>query len=228
MKTDNIGFAYSYVERNLNGKGPNEEYIIFEALIRRKDNVNPVLTNAHGDSLLIRAWYVDTPTKFVQYLPEMKYLCNITGARLYMNLDVKSAKKFSLAFIDETHDFAMNVLKNNQVSVKNTIKMPLSVLASGRSSVHDKRKILVDVDEPNEHRCEDALKGLIALIPEGVSYNILKTVNGAHLIIDRTGLQCAGYSINIKGLSELYDFTIKENAMTVVYFNNEDVVGEIN
>lgn len=228
MKLDNTDFAHTYVKRNLDGCGPNEQYIIFEALIRRKDNANPVFTNAHGDSLLLRAWYVDTLSKFEKYLPEMKYLCKITGARLYMTLDTKSTDKFSVAFAKEANEVVLNMLRKNQVSAKNVIKMPLSVLASDCSSVHAKKKILIDIDETQQDRCDNVLNSLINVIPEGVSFNMIKSANGAHLIIDRTGLNSVEFCENVESLLEVYDFTVKKNAMTVVYFNKEEIIHETN
>lgn len=219
MRLNNIGFAHNYVQEQLRNCVENDQYIVFEALIRNKDKVNPVIQK----TMLLRTWYIDSIAKFDKHVKEMRYLCDITGARLYMVTDVKSTRNFTLNLLNEIHKLEMNVMRCNEISVKGTIKLPLSVIVSDESSVHNKRKYLIDIDIEDETNRTNAEEQIIKALPENVSYDRLSTVNGAHLIIDRNNLPQVVLSDIISKVDNNDDVTIKYNAMTVIYYNTECV-----
>lgn len=234
MILDNTEFARNYVNKQLKDRdGRNNEYIVFEALIRKKDKVN---THIVGDSLLLRSWFIDSPVKFELYADEMKHLCDVTGARLYMATDTKSTKKFALHLVNEFHKVVANLLRNNDMSVKNLINLPFSALMQAESNIHNKRKYLIDIDVPDADLRKEVERQIIETIPENVSFSRLDTVNGAHIIIDRDipyyklkeDVKRIFDDVVFVNTTQKAEVVVKENAMTVVYynvahFNNEDV-----
>ena len=71
-------------------------YYKFEALVRNTDGHNDLYYEGMSNTnknILIKTWWVDTEEYYQRMKKEMKTLCDMTGARLYVLLDRKSCKR---------------------------------------------------------------------------------------------------------------------------------------
>ena len=215
MYLNNAPQARLYVEKALKDLPANTEFILFEAIVRKKDNPNNPYLIAHKDSFLVRSWYVDTLERFDKLIQEMITIAHFTGARLYMCCDVKSVDRMAKAYIMKFQGLANRMINRDKPSLKAMMNSPVSVAASEEASIHQKRTYLFDIDTEDANVWAEVYNA----IPDDLKEQSLafKSPNGHHIITPR-------FNIGIKPEGEFLhpDVTVKPNAMTIVYYNDEE------
>lgn len=221
MLVDNRRLIRNMLEEILPKDEVGDGFFKFEALVRTKDNPNNVFIKQHSGSFLIHSWVVKTLNQYDKYIDEMVELCNLTGARLYVNLDQKSTEKLVVDLADSSMSLIKQMLRKNQVSTKNTFNLLNSITSRNTTSIHDTRKYLFDVD------CRDVkvLSQVLNLITANNTIErcmvVLDSPNGWHVVVDRFNIE----DIKEK-LESMEEVEVKDNALTVVYFNKEEEVDE--
>ena len=214
MRVDNRDVIRRLIEDNLS-ESTDDGFYKFEAIIRKKDNPDNIFMKNHKGSFLVHSWLIKTLNDYDKYMDEMVSLCNLTGARLYMNLDKRSTEKTVIKLADDTQELLKHIIRKNLVSTKNTFNILNSITSRKEVSVHSTRKYLFDVD------CRDVnvLACVINLVTDNNTaernVTVLDSPNGWHVVVDRFDVS------NIRELIEnMGNVDIKDNAMTVVYFSN--------
>lgn len=222
-------------------------YYKFIALIRAKDNSGVIDTKERGE-IFVRQWFVDSQTSLLKYREDMISLCKATGARLYVTTDRKSVKKTIFKMLEQLQDIIKQYVfgAENPVSIRKLSKFSAS--ASSLAECSDGNKYwLIDIDDKDEIG-EDKVNQLsqdFEYIFADKKIIRFKTVNGWHLLIKRNfdyraefakRWQRAKDSLNHQdGMKRLFyiqeeevfrrlyelrsNYEIKENALTLVYFN---------
>lgn len=153
----------------------------FEALIRNTDGENPLyyegISNANKN-ILIKNWFVDSKKYYEKIKNEMKVLCTLTGARLYVTLDRKSNKKLIQTIFSKVNEMILETLKGTNYGVKKINKLMSSCSSLIDSSDTEMKTIMFDVDTKNSA----VLEALICYIREKnqIPY-ILTTKKGYHV-----------------------------------------------
>lgn len=204
---------------------PKEEvgdgFFKFEALVRTKDDPENVFIQQHKGSFLVHSWVVKTLNQYDKYIDEMVKLCDLTGARLYVNLDQKSTEKLVIDLADSSMSLIKQMLRNNQISTKNTFNLLNSITSRGTTSIHDTRKYLFDVDSKDVKVLSQTLNLITANNSIERCMVVLDSPNGWHVVVDRFNLEDIREKLDL-----MEDVEVKDNALTVVYFNREEKVDE--
>lgn len=154
----------------------------FEALIRNTDGENPLyyegISNTNKN-ILIKNWFVDSKKYYEKIKNEMKVLCTLTGARLYVTLDRKSNKKLIQTIFSKVNEMILETLKGTNYGTKRINKLMSSCSSLIDSSDNEMKTIMFDVDTKNAA----VLEALICYIREKnqVPY-ILNTKKGYHIV----------------------------------------------
>ena len=154
----------------------------FEALIRNTDGENPLyyeeISNTNKN-ILIKNWFVDSKKYYEKIKNEMKVLCTLTGARLYVTLDRKSNKKLIQTIFSKVNEMILETLKGTNYGTKRINKLMSSCSSLIDSSDNEMKTIMFDVDTKNA----TVLEALICYIREKnqVPY-ILNTKKGYHIV----------------------------------------------
>ena len=130
----------------------------FEAIIRNTDGPNPITILRQKDNLLIKSWFVDNKTYLNKVLPEMKAICDVTGARLYMTCDRKTIKNLVNTLFTKISDIIKNLLNNTQYSARTLHHLFNSCTSLVNSSEHSHKTIMFDVDTNDEQIKEAVVK----------------------------------------------------------------------
>jgi hypothetical protein len=212
MLVDNTKSIKEFLENNLAESSLNKEFYKFDIMVRKKDNPNNIFILNHNGSFLIHSWLISSVEQFNKYLPEMKKLCDLTGARMYMLLDKKSTKSMAIQLADYGLNLLKTLTRENNISTKNVFNVMNSLTSRKELSIHQSRKLLFDIDNTSTDKLGEVIYGIK---PEDAGhFYALKSPNGWHVITNRFNKE------NIpKSILEDTEIDIKENAMTVVYFN---------
>ena len=218
-------------------------YYKFIALIRAKDNSGVIDTKELGE-IFVRQWFVDSQTSLLKYREDMISLCKATGARLYVTTDRKSVKKTVFKMLEQLHDIIKQFVFGSYTNVSLRKLSKFSSSASSLAECSDGNKYwLIDIDndrlKPSEF--EELFHTLFTYIPKFFTKSkvyFLNTLNGVHILIQRNcdapnllnNLKQGVLWINdpslitkqkIKEVLNKYpdNISLKENALTLVYFN---------
>lgn len=126
-----------------------DSYYKFEALIRNTDGENPLYYEGSSNinkNILIKSWYVDSREYYERIKNEMKVLCDLTGARLYITLDRKSTKATIINLFKHFSEKIENMLYGSCYGIKSISKEFASCTSIKESSEHDRRTLMWDVD----------------------------------------------------------------------------------
>lgn len=164
----------------------------FEALVRNTDGSNDLYEDGYSNTnknILIKSWYIDSLEYYQRAKKEMKVLCNMTGARLYMTCDRKSVKKFIQTLISEVGKIAVGTIQGTEYAIKTLSKLFASVTSKVESSDSSMKTLMFDIDTKDERvlkMVQDYLNWKSNLCVrnhvEGFYYVILDTVKGWHVI----------------------------------------------
>lgn len=224
-------------------------YYKFVALVRSKDDTNIINTKERGE-IFVRQWFVDSNQSLLKYEEDMINLCKVTGARLYVTTDRKSTKKTIFKMQEQLQDIIKQYAfaAKNPVSIRKLSKFSSS--ASQLAECSDGNKYwLIDIDDKDGVGNDkvDQLSQDFEYIFADKKIIRFKTVNGWHLLIkrdfdyraefakrwqkakdglnDQDGMKRLFYIQQEEVFSRLYklrfNYEIKENALTLVYFNKE-------
>ncbi len=221
MLVDNRRLIRSMLEDVLPKEEVGDGFFKFEALIRTKDDPENVFIQQHKGSFLVHSWVVKTLNQYDKYIDEMVKLCDLTGARLYVNLDQKSTEKLVIDLADSSMSLIKQMLRNNQISTKNTFNLLNSITSRGTTSIHNTRKYLFDVDSKDVKVLSQTLNLITANNSIERCMVVLDSPNGWHVVVDRFNLEDIREKLDL-----MEDVEVKDNALTVVYFNREEKVDE--
>lgn len=221
MLVDNRRLIRSMLEDVLPKEEVGDGFFKFEALVRTKDDPENVFIQQHKGSFLVHSWVVKTVNQYDKYIDEMVKLCDLTGARLYVNLDQKSTEKLVIDLADSSMSLIKQMLRNNQISTKNTFNLLNSITSRGTTSIHDTRKYLFDVDSKDVKVLSQTLNLITANNSIERCMVVLDSPNGWHVVVDRFNLEDIREKLDL-----MEDVEVKDNALTVVYFNREEKVDE--
>lgn len=217
MLVDNSKYIRKFLLKELTSECENKEFYKFDAMVRNKDDRSNTYIKNHKGSFLLHSWLISTVEQYDKYIDEMIALCDATGARLYMTLDRKSTQSMAIKLADYANDLLKSMVRKNIVSTKNIFNVMNSLTSKKELSVHSSRKLLFDIDTDNWDEVDDLIDILmpISLAETGTVY-ILRSPNGWHVITNRFNRDLISIT------NENID--IKENALTIVYFNKEEEV----
>lgn len=221
MLVDNRRLIRSMLEDVLPKEEVGDGFFKFEALVRTKDDPENVFIQQHKGSFLVHSWVVKTLNQYDKYIDEMVKLCDLTGARLYVNLDQKSTEKLVIDLADSSMSLIKQMLRNNQISTKNTFNLLNSITSRGTTSIHDTRKYLFDVDSKDVKVLSQTLNLITANNSIERCMVVLDSPNGWHVVVDRFNIEDIREKLDL-----MEDVEVKDNALTVVYFNREEKVDE--
>ena len=221
MLVDNRRLIRSMLEEILPKEEVGDGFFKFEALVRTKDDPENVFIQQHKGSFLVHSWVVKTLSQYDKYIDEMVKLCDLTGARLYVNLDQKSTEKLVIDLADSSMSLIKQMLRNNQISTKNTFNLLNSITSRNTTSIHDTRKYLFDVDSKDVKVLSQTLNLITANNSIERCMVVLDSPNGWHVVVDRFNLEDIREKLDL-----MEDVEVKDNALTVVYFNKEEEVDE--
>lgn len=221
MLVDNRRLIRSMLEDVLPKEEVGDGFFKFEALVRTKDDPENVFIQQHKGSFLVHSWVVKTLNQYDKYIDEMVKLCDLTGARLYVNLDQKSTEKLVIDLADSSMSLIKQMLRNNQISTKNTFNLLNSITSRGTTSIHATRKYLFDVDSKDVKVLSQTLNLITANNSIERCMVVLDSPNGWHVVVDRFNLEDIREKLDL-----MEDVEVKDNALTVVYFNREEKVDE--
>jgi hypothetical protein len=203
-----------FLEANLNEECFNSEFYKFDVMIRKKDNPESIFMKHHKGSFLLRSWLISSLEQYDKYIEEMKYLCDIIGARLYMTLDRKSTQSMAINLADYGSDLLKSLIRKNTISTKNIFNVMNSLTSKKELSVHQSKKLLFDIDTQDIDKVSNVIQ---SLYPEEVGHlYVLNSPNGWHVITDKFN-----QDLIPKQILEDEEIDVKENALTIVYFNKE-------
>ena len=217
MAVDNRKNIRKFLLNELTPECENKEFYKFDVMVRNKDDrSNPYIKN-HKGSFLLHSWLISTVEQYDKYIDEMTALCDATGARLYMTLDRKSTQFMAIQLADYANDLIKSMVRKNTLSTKNIFNVMNSLTSKKELSVHNSRKLLFDIDTDNWDEVEDLIDILIPIsnAETGTVY-ILPSPNGWHVVTNRFNRDLISIT------NENID--VKENALTIVYFNKEEEV----
>ena len=206
----------------------------FEALIRNTDGENPLYCEGISNinkNLLIKNWFVDNKEYYEKIKHEMKVLCDLTGARLYMTLDRKCNKKLIQTIFSKVNEMVLESLKGTNYGTKRINKLMSSCSSLIDSSDTKTKTIMFDVDTKNAA----VLEALICYIREkNETPYILNTKKGYHIVCykkfnsihwDTFAVSCfidtypGTNTETIKQLiSDMNNVSMKQNQLGLVYY----------
>lgn len=224
-------------------------YYKFVALVRAKDfkdGTKQVLNTNERGEIFVRQWFVDSEESLKKYKPDMINLCDATKARLYVTTDSKSVKKTVLEMRNQLDKMITSWVysPNSQVSIRKLSKFSASASQLDVCSQGTKYWLIdVDYDKMESKKdCIYLIHCLTSLIG-GLFYN-MRTHNGWHLLFERNfdihdrldkilnGVNPLPipdeetYKCMLRCVKENTDsWSVKENALTLVYFNKEGNYG---
>ena len=216
MLIDNTDKIRQFLTTELTEECENKEFYKFDVMVRKKDDSESIFMKHHKGSFLLHSWLVSSVEQYDKYIEEMKELCNVTNARLYMTLDRKSTQSMVVHLADSAQDLLKSLIRKNIVSTKNVFNLMNSLTSKNELSVHRSRKLLFDIDVNDTNVLSTVINSLY--LPEVGHLYILKSPNGWHVISDRFNKDLIPQE-----LKQDENIDIKENALTIVYYNKEEV-----
>lgn len=212
-KVDNFklieGLLFDSLDSNVT---TNSDKILTGRIIRRKKE-NPDKPSEY----IVKRYTFASKEKFIEYQDEIKDLCHMYNARFYISTNVKSMK--DIAF--DISERVPNLIRNEQYFFFRRI---FDDSADANKGIKKYRLFVFDID--NKDVIDEVISHLINLKKFiGNSMGVVHTLNGAHLLMtphdtrylhdDKVNLLPGGLRLN-----EVID--LKQNALTLVYYNKED------
>lgn len=164
----------------------SDSFYKFEALIRNTDGENPLWYDGISNSnknILIKNWYVNSQEYYDRIKHEMRVLCDLTGARLYVTLDRKSQSKLLRVILQNVTELVLASLQGDAIGIKKLNKILASTTSLIDTTCKGHRTIMFDVDSADVRY----LYLVSAYIESHTdNYFILPTKQGYHVFCFKT------------------------------------------
>lgn len=191
---DNFELLKSFYEKNKHSQ--NDDYFLFgQIMARKKDNARYVKSN----NKVIKDLVFRTVSDFDDKKEEIIELCDLYGARAYLNVNPRSYKEVAIEMAGLCLDY---IRKGSEVASRTAFST-----VCGRIKPKDSYWV-VDVDDIK------TLPEVIDLVPEPAI--CVPTVNGVHLLT-------RGFDSR-KLKEKLPDIDIHKNNPTVLYYGGKNSV----
>ncbi|BAV39387.1 hypothetical protein BPT24_270 [Tenacibaculum phage pT24] len=191
--------------KNLIGFIHGDDDVIYhtEIVKRRKDHPN---LSMKKDSVSLGHYYIKSLDQYERVTEEIKNICDVTGARAYINLNAKSIESIGRFFSKEVAE----------LSSTDSYKKMMSIYPScvGKQTVKKgyNKMWLIDCDGINVIQDRELVNHLITLRPIGEDKVIeyIPTPNGYHLITKPFDL--GRFDIDFLKMDD-----VKKNSPTLLY-----------
>lgn len=196
----------------------NGSYYKFEALVRNTDGSNNLyyegISNTNKN-IPIKTWWVDTKEYYLRMKNEMKTLCDMTGARLYILLDRRNLKRTLIEISKISTELMLHsyTYGSHDPAVSAVNKISGTASSIKESSDRSKRMWMFDVDS-DDFRLLQEIQNLC--YPH--KFFTLRTKKGYHVCVSKIGFKKPSLDyVN----SYLYDhkdeWSVQSNAMGLIY-----------
>ena len=175
----------------------------FEALVRNTDGHNPLFYEGISNTnknILIKNWYIDNEEYYQKMKPQMKALCDMTGARLYVTLDRKENNKLIECIYDKTNEMVKGLIHGVNYGTKKINKIISSCSSLIESSDKTSKTLMFDIDTKDELALSIVK---LYLNEKGVEPFILNTVKGYHVVCYNK-FNNDGWCLNMKWIYEQF------------------------
>lgn len=199
-------------------------YYKFEALVRNTDGANALYYEGMSNTnknILIKTWWIEDKEYYEKAKKEMKVLCDMTGARLYVLLDRMSIKKTLV----NMHNLIDKALIEHYVqgctipAVKTIFKISGTASSIKDSSDKETRMWMFDIDV-NDHQLLADIQALC--LNRGSSYFTLATKKGWHVCAPKANFPRPQCVLGEYMWNNTMYWTLQENAMGLVYLPDKD------
>lgn len=154
----------------------------FEALVRNTDGYNPLFYEGISNTnknILIKNWYIDNQEYYEKMKSQMKTLCDMTGARLYVTLDRKENNRLIECIHDKSNELIKGLLHGVNYGTKKINKLVSSCSSLIESSDKTSKTLMFDIDTKDDLALE-LVK--IYLQEKQAKPFILETRKGYHVV----------------------------------------------
>lgn len=154
----------------------------FEALVRNTDGYNPLFYEGISNTnknILIKNWYIDSQEYYEKMKSQMKALCDMTGARLYITLDRKENNRLIECVYDKCNEMLKGLLHGVNYGTKKINKVISSCSSLIESSDKTSKTLMFDVDTKDDLALQ--LVKIYLQEKQGKSF-ILETRKGYHIV----------------------------------------------
>jgi hypothetical protein len=179
------------------------DFYFVQVLQRKKDHKGERVGGSNNSSRLIKAYYVHSLDSLANYREEIIKLCEVFGARAYINLNRRNAKDVALELLAE-------IAHNIKSGHNNYLYRAYSTVCGRHHSDKDKTWVVdIDFDKPIINSRKLMLT-LAELEPTGNKVIAqIPTKNGVHLITKPFNSQ--------KFSQEFPDIDVHKNNPTVLF-----------
>lgn len=160
----------------------NGYFYKFEALIRNTDGYNPLFYEGISNTnknILIKNWFVDSQEYYEKMKSQMKALCDMTGARLYVTLDRKENNKLIECIYNKSNEMLKGLVHGVNYGTKKIKKVVSSCSSLVECSDKGSRTLMFDVDSKDKLALEIVK---LYLTEKKVKYYVLNTRQGYHIV----------------------------------------------
>ena len=193
-------------------------YYKFEALVRNTDGCNSLYyegASKTNKNILIKTWWIDTEEYYQRMKNEMRTLCDMTNARLYVLLDRKNLKR-TLAEMSKISTQLMiqsYVYGSMDPEVSAVHKISGTASSVNTSSERGKRMWMFDVDSDDFRLLQE-----IQNVCYPHKFFTLRTKKGYHVCVTKEGFKKPNADYINSYLYEHRDeWSVQGNAMGLVY-----------
>lgn len=154
----------------------------FEALVRNTDGYNPLFYEGISNTnknILIKNWFIDSQEYYEKMKSQMKALCDMTGARLYVTLDRKENNKLIECIYDKSNEMLKGLVHGVDYGTKKIKKVVSSCSSLVECSDKSNKTLMFDVDTKDKLAIEIVK---LYLTNKNIKYFILDTKQGYHIV----------------------------------------------
>ena len=174
------------------------EFYYISIMQRNKDGVK--VASSHDNCRRIRTFYIFSLEEFDRVIPFIKEICNKINARCYIELNRKDIFQCQL-----------NCIKRLAECIEHHTTKSRAIMDSVVASAPSRDKLwMIDADGYKSNNVTDIVEYVKK--NKGISYIVIPTVNGCHIITSRFDPRFFNESFK--------DCEIKRNAFTLLYYND--------
>lgn len=198
------------------------QYYKFEALVRNTDGNNPLYCEGCSNTnknILIKSWWIEDGKYYSRIKNEMKTLCDMTGARLYVVLDRMDLKKTLTNLYKLSSDLLVSsyvVGSDTNPSPKTVLKLTGTASSIKESSNKDSRMWMFDVDSKDPD-----LLDYIQCACQPCKHFVLESVKGYHVCVFKSNGRFFNKEVFYTQYPYLWEkkdlWSLSENSMGLVY-----------
>lgn len=201
MIIDNFNSIYVWLEHLNEG-----DFYWIQIYCRKKDG------NNISDKIIIKNYTIFNIDELKKYESEIKILCVNNNARAYIWVNPRSYKLFQINVLRQIAES----LENNNYNI---YKLVDKAIVNSRSPKYN-RIFILDID-CKDLNIVDVYKDVISKcsLIENIEYDLLKTVNGYHLLTYRINQTKFEHLIKLKQLPSI---VIHKDNPTLLYYEKKD------